>query len=133
MTPGIGPQALRFFLGAGLGALLGLLYDFLRGFRQLRRSLTIPCDGLFALAFFLSLLLTMVYTRGLQGYQLLGIVLGWGLWSLTLSPCFLGFWGRLLGKVTRSGKHLGHQAKKYVKNFRKLEKSTSHPALNEVQ
>lgn len=122
MIPGIGPQTLRFALGAGAGIGFGIFYDFLRGLRYLRRSLTIPCDGLFALAFFLSLLLTMVYTRGLQGYQLLGIFLGWGLWSLTFSHCFLGFWERLLKKGARTGKALGHQAKKYVKIFRKLAK-----------
>lgn len=122
MIPGIGPQALRFFLGGGTGILLGILYDLFRGFRRLRRGLTIPCDLLFCLIFFLSLLLTMVYTRGLRLYQLLGIFLGWGLWLLTLSPGFLPLWQRLLEKMARLGKLLGRQAKKYVKIFRKLAK-----------
>lgn len=122
MIPGIGPQALRFALGAGLGVILGLLYDCFRGLRRLWRGLTVPCDGLFLLLFFLSLLLTMIYTRGLQGYQLLGIFLGWGLWSLTLSAGFLSLWGRLLGKGAQWAKWLGRQAKKYVKIFRKLAK-----------
>lgn len=122
MIPGIGPQALGFVLGGGLGVLLGVVYDFLRGFRRLRKGLTIPCDLLFGLVFFLSLMLTMVYTRGLRLYQLLGIFSGWGLWSISLSSGFLALWERLLGKGTRLGKLLGRQAKKYVKIFRKLAK-----------
>ena len=122
MIPGIGPQALRFFLGGGSGVLLGILYDLFRGLRRLRHGLTLPCDLMFSLAFFLSLLLTTVYTRGLRLYQLLGLFLGWSLWNFTLSPGFLSLWLRLLRKIALSGKALRHQAKKYVKFFRKLAK-----------
>lgn len=122
MIPGIGPQALRFCLGAALGLLLGLGYDLLRGMRRLRPGLTVPLDLLFSLIFFLSLLLTLVYTRGLRLYQLVGLGLGWSLWTLTLSPGFLSLWLRILRKGAGLGKWLGRQAKKYVNFFRKLAK-----------
>ena len=122
MTVAVSRQAWEFFGSAGLGILLGFLYDLGRALRREHRSLTIPVDTLFALVFFLSLWLLSVYVRGLRLFHCLGIFLGGAVYFLTLSPLVvrlvrkgLRAAGWLLGKVLAP-------AKKSVDFLRKLAK-----------
>lgn len=115
-------QGVEFLLAGALGILLGFLYDLGRAHRRIFPKLTVPVDLLFALTFFLSLLLTAVYTRGLKLYQLMGIFLGAVLWFLTLGPSVLRAFSALLIKIRQLGKTLRMQAKKSLKFMRKLVK-----------
>lgn len=122
MTVAVSRQALEFFASAGLGILLGLLYDLGRAVRREHSRLTIPVDGLFALVFFLSLWLLSVYVYGLRLFHCLGIFLGGGVYFLTVSPLVV----RLLRKGLRASRWLLGKvlapAKKSVYFLRKLAK-----------
>lgn len=113
-------QTLEFLLSGALGILLGLAYDMGRAQRRIFPKLTVPVDLGFALLFFLSLLLTAVYTGGLKLYQLLGLFLGSALWFCTLSPPVLRAFSAVLIKIRQLGKGLRIQAKKSLNFLRKL-------------
>lgn len=122
MIPGLETQTRLFLISGGLGLGLGLCYDWGRVHRRVFPMLTLPVDILFAVLFFLALILTAIYSRGLKLYQLLGLGLGSALYFLLFSPWFL----RPLGAVLRGIRRLGQKAKRGLKkivNFlRKLEK-----------
>ena len=122
MIQEISRQAAEFFLAGGLGVLLGLFYDVGRSFRRLRSGLTVTVDVLFAVAFFLSLWLMSVYTRGLRAYQCLGIFLGGSVYFLTVSPFLLRGMEWLLRRLGRLGGIIFLPVKKIMYFLRKLAK-----------
>lgn len=122
MSVDLSVQALQFFGAAGLGILLGLLYDFGRALRRERPRWTIPVDIVFCLIFFLAMGLTSIYTHGLRLYQCLGVFLGAGLYFLTVSPVVVRLWRRFFRSVRRLIRWLLTPLKKSVGFLRKLAK-----------
>ena len=119
MSVEISRQGLEFFWAAVTGAGLGLIYDIGRALRREKAGLTIPVDLLFALIFFLTLLLTAVYTRGLRLYQCMGIFLGAGAYFLTVSPLWVLLWRRVFRVIGRLRRKFQWMAKKSVSFFLK--------------
>ncbi len=122
MTVELGRQTWEFFLAAGLGLGLGVLYDLGRGIRRERPRLTPAVDIGFALCFFLGLWLTAIYTDGLRLYQAMGCFLGAAAYFLTVSPPLLGLWRRGLRGLGRLGRRCALPMKKSVYFLRKVAK-----------
>lgn len=122
MIPGLGAQARLFLISGVLGLGLGLCYDWGRVHRRVFPGLTLPVDILFALAFFLTLMLTAVYSRGLKLYQLLGMALGGIGYFLLFSSWLLRPLGAVLRGIQSLGKKTKRGIKKIVNFLRKLEK-----------
>ena len=97
LSPFLGESTAEFSASMLLGLALGVFYDALRALRRLRARLTLPLDVLFALTFAAALLLFALYPgRGLfRLFAFAGLVLGAGLYFLTLSPILLRVYGRL--------------------------------------
>lgn len=122
MIQGIGTQTREFLISGALGLGLALLYDWGRVHRRVFPKLAVPVDLFFALIFFLVLMLTSIYSRGLTLYQLLGMGLGAALYFLAISPWLMRPLFALLGKIRGLGKALKNKMKKFVIFLRKLEK-----------
>lgn len=124
MTVELGRQGLEFLWAAALGLALGIIYDLCRAVRREagRPVVTLAADLLFALAFFLSLLLTAIYTRGLRLYQCLGIALGAAVYFLTVSPALVRLWRHGLRLLRRLAGRVRAASKKIVEFFRKITK-----------
>ncbi len=122
MIPGLGTQVKEFLLSGGLGLGLSLCYDWGRAHRRIFPKLTLPVDMLFALLFFLCLMLLSIYTRGLKLYQILGLGLGAALYFLALSSWILRPLLVLLGKIRGLGKFGAKVKKKIIIFLRKLRK-----------
>ena len=130
-------QQLTSFLASGLlGAVLGLLYDLLRSFRQAVRGRGVSLfDGLYSLfAFAAVFYFTMTFGEGeLRLYMLAGIfgglVLFFSLLSAPLRPVWdfwrgcVEEWVRLcllpVGLTLRAGEKIGKRTKKHFLFFRK--------------
>lgn len=122
MIPLLSTQLREFLFSGVVGLGLGLGYDLLRSLRRKRRGWTAALDFLFALVFFLTLLLLSLYTMGLKLYQCLGILLGSSLYFLVLSPCVLRCFGRILGALGAGKRRAGATVKKSVCFLRKVAK-----------
>lgn len=122
MIPGLGTQVREFLLSGALGLGLSLCYDWGRVHRRVFPRLTLPVDLLFALLFFLSLMLTSIYSRGLKLYQLLGMALAGTLYFLVISPWLMRPLFALLLRFRQLGRAMGKGMKKFVIFLRKLEK-----------
>ena len=122
MISGLGTQAREFLISGALGLGLSLIYDWFRVHRRVFPKLTVPVDLLFAVLFFLTLMLTSIYSRGLKLYQLLGMGLGGGLYFLAISPWLMRPLFALLRKIRALGRALRNLMKKFVIFLRKLEK-----------
>lgn len=122
MIAGLGTQVREFLFSGVLGLGLSLCYDWGRAHRRVFPKLTFPVDMLFALLFFLCLMLLSIYTRGLKLYQLLGLGLGAALYFLALSSWILRPLLALLGKIRGLGNRAANQKKKIINFLRKLQK-----------
>lgn len=122
MSVDLSVQAVEFFGAAGLGIILGVLYDLGRALRREHPKLTILVDIIFALIFFMAMGLTAIYTHGFRLYQGLGTFLGAGLYFLTVSPWFVRLWRRFFRSLRRLLRTFLLPAKKSVFFLRKLAK-----------
>ena len=122
MISGLGTQTREFLMAGFLGLGLGLCYDWGRAHRRIFPKLTLPVDMLFALLFFLVLMLMSIYTRGLKLYQLLGLGLGGSLYFLLLSRVLLRLGLVLLMKIRGILGAMKKQTKKFPNFLRKFEK-----------
>ncbi len=119
MIVSLGTQTGEFLWAGGVGLGMGLLYSLGRGVRRACPGMTVPVDGLFAIVYFLTLLLMAVYTGGLELYQVLGTVLGAGLWFLTMGPPLERLLGVLFRKIRRAADRAGSFLKKTLKFLQK--------------
>lgn len=122
MIPGLTNQAREFLISGALGLGLGLCYDWGRVHRRVFRGLTVPVDILFSLVFFLCLMLTAIYARGLMLYHVFGMFLGGCLYFLLLSPWLLRPLLLLLLKIRGLRKMVNNRKKKIQNFLRKLQK-----------
>lgn len=122
MIPGLGNQARLFLISGGVGLGLGLCYDWGRCHRRVFPGLTVPVDVLYGLVLFLVLMLTAIYSRGLKLYQVLGMVLGGGLYFFLFSSWMLRPLRAILGQFRHIMAAVRTGAKKSVNFLRKLRK-----------
>lgn len=122
MIPLLSVQLREFLFSGLLGLGLGFVYDIFRSLRRIRKRWTAALDFMFALLFFLVLLLLSLYTGGLKLYQCLGILLGSSLYFLLLSPLLLRCFGSVLRVLGAGKRRAGNALKKSVYFLRKVAK-----------
>jgi len=124
MAPAVWEQALRFAWALGLGAGLGLVYEFLRGLRRVLPAATVPADLIFLLltAGVMTWYGLALCQGALELFQLFGLLAGAILVQLTLGRAlrgiFQGFWQlieKLFSFAIWPGKVFLKETKKFLK------------------